>query len=138
MLEREMVEPVGLLMFTRRDGARKGSPPDPVCEYCKDVESLLSDFVSLSDLLSLQVLDFDEDRDEAERYEVIRVPVIVPLSDRDHGLRYYGMPSGRQFTPLLQAIIALSNDKPRLARKTVAALSFLESRVNIKVFVSPT
>ncbi len=138
VLNRGLVDPVAILLFTRAPGARAEKPPLPVCEYCEEVEELLGELVELSDVLSLEVLDFDADRDAADRFGVKRVPALVPLGREDRGIRYYGMPSGYQFTPFIQALLGISSGKARLSDESLDEISAASKPVDIKVFVTTT
>lgn len=138
VLNRGLVEPVGILLFTRAPGVREEKPPQPICEYCEEVEELLSELVDLSDRLSLEVLDFDADRDAAERFGVDRVPALIPIGKEDRGIRYYGMPSGYEFTPFIQALLSISSGKARLSDESLDAISAVSKPIDIKVFVTTT
>lgn len=138
ILEKNLVDPVGIILFIRQDGAREGMPAEPTCEYCSDVLTLMSEFVDLSNRLSLEVLDFDEDRDEAEKYGVKRVPAIIPLGKEDYGIRYFGMPAGYEFAAFLQTLLNISNNSTQLSDDSLEAILSLSGGVDIKVFVTTT
>lgn len=138
ILEGELDQPVGVLLFTRQDGARSGATAMPICEYCRDVEDLMSELVSLTNRLSLTVLDFDEDRDDAEKYGVKAVPAIIPLGERNCGITYYGMPGGYEFASLLQALLSISSDTIRLSDDSLERISALRNEVGIEAFVTTT
>ena len=57
---------------------------------------------------------------------------------RDYGIRFLGIPSGYEFTNLIDSIIVASSGQPDLSAETRTALAGLASEVDIKVFSTPT
>ncbi|HEY3373677.1 MAG TPA: thioredoxin family protein [Candidatus Aquicultor sp.] len=108
------------------------------CEYCEETEEMLRELTALSDRLSLEVFDFIKDKDKADQYGIIEVPGIAIIGDRDYGIRYYGIPSGYEFSALLDAVMHVSKRHTNLADDTKQALQNLDEPVNMKVFVTPT
>ena len=81
--------------------------------------------------------EFD-DRERAEAYGVDQVPAIAVEGARDYGLRFLGIPSGYEFTNLIDALVIASTGEPTLAEETKSTLRGLTTRVDIKVFSTPT
>jgi alkyl hydroperoxide reductase subunit AhpF len=107
-------------------------------DLCADNERLVREVAELSDLVTVEVLNLAIDRDRAEAYGVDRVPAIAVEGARDYGLRFYGVPSGYEFSNLIDAIVVASTGEPALSEATRAALAGLTSDVDIKVFSTPT
>jgi alkyl hydroperoxide reductase subunit AhpF len=107
-------------------------------DLCQQNEQLVREVAGLSDLLTVEVLNLSIDRDRAEAYGVDQVPAIVVEGARDYGLRFYGVPTGYEFSNLIDAIILASTGEPALAEETRTALGTLTSDVEIKVFSTPT
>jgi alkyl hydroperoxide reductase subunit AhpF len=59
-------------------------------------------------------------------------------AEKDHGLRFYGVPSGYEFGSLVELILDVSNGRSGLGEETRRALAGLESDVRIRVFSTPT
>lgn len=119
---------VKLIVFTTENG----------CEYCKEIVQLAEEVSATSSKLTAEVYDFDTASDEAAAYNVTMAPAMVIVGERDYGLRYYGIPSGHEFSTLLYAIQRASQGEPDLDPPTLSYLKGLTEPVNIQVFVTPT
>lgn len=108
------------------------------CQYCRETEQILQEVASLSDKLTLETFNFITDKEVAEQYGVDKIPATVVRSDKDYGIRFYGIPSGYEFTSLIEAIVDVSRGKTALSDKTLQALKSIREPVHIQVFVTPT
>ena len=116
---------------------------DEDCEFCNDTLGLITELASVSDKLSLQSWDIDNDEAVAEKYGVDKIPAIVLLrkkdsGEKDFGIRYYGIPAGHEFMTLLKDVVQISTGEHRLSESTLEALKSLEKPVKIEVFVTPS
>jgi alkyl hydroperoxide reductase subunit AhpF len=125
----QLRDPVKLVVFSQSLAA---------ADLCAQNEQLVHEVASLSDKISVEVLNLAIDRTRAEGYGVDQVPAIVVEGARDYGLRFYGVPLGYEFSNLIDAIIVASTGEPALTEATKAALTGLTSDVDIKVFSTPT
>jgi alkyl hydroperoxide reductase subunit AhpF len=107
-------------------------------DLCRQNEQLVREVAELSDKISVEVLNPVIDRERAEAYGVDQVPAIVVEGARDYGIRFFGIPSGYEFTNLIDAIIVASTGEPALSQETKAALETLPAPVHIQVFSTPT
>ena len=125
-----MDKPVKLVFFEKTDE----------CQYCEEIDQLLSELVILSDKLTLEKKNIDSDRELALKLAIDKAPVIVLLgdNDRDYGIRFYGTPAGYEFSALLEDITMVSRGESGLQQSTRSALEQLTDPVNLKVFVTPT
>ena len=78
------------------------------------------------------------ERDEAAKYGIDRVPAIAVLGAQDHGIRFFGMPSGYEFMSLLDAILLVSKGDSGLLEGSRAMLASLASPLTLQLFVTPT
>ncbi len=113
------------------------------CEYCEPTLSLLEEIVPLNDKLSLAVHDIDKEPELAEKYMVNKTPGIVITAREgeainDYGIRYAGMPSGHEFTSLINDLIMVSQRNSGLNDNTRAYLSTMDKDILLQVFVTPT
>jgi len=69
---------------------------------------------------------------------VDQVPAIAVEGARAYGIRFYGIPSGYEFSNLIDSIIVASTGEPALSEETKASLQALAEDVDIKVFSTPT
>lgn len=127
-LEHSLANPVTLKLFTQ----------EVDCQYCKETEMLMSEVSELSDKITLEVHDLLSDKELADTYGVNRAPATVILGARDHGIRFYGIPSGYEFNSLIEGISAVSSGHHGLAEETVQKLAVLQVPVHMQVFVTPT
>ena len=128
-----MKEAVELLYFGKKDN----------CEYCADTKQLLGELAPLSDKVSLAVYDIDDDADVAEKFNVDKAPgIVIAAKDgetvSDFGIRYAGIPSGHEFTSLIQDILLVSGRDSGLSQDMRDFLKDLDEPVLMQVFVTPT
>ncbi len=131
-----LVNQVKLVVFTKSEG-------DPVeCDMCKETLELVEDVAGLSDLIEYEVFDFTKDADVAASYGIQKIPAIAVLGGgarpTDHGIRLYGIPSGYEFSSLIEDILLVSQGVTGLSAETLAELEKLAEPVHIQVFVTPT
>jgi len=131
-LEKHMAEtlqgPVKLLFFSQT----------VACQFCRETEQILSEVVALSDKISLQIYNFVTDRNVAQQYGIDKIPATVVMGEVDYGIRFYGIPSGYEFTSLIEDIIDVSRGQASLSSATLEALKAIQDPVHIQVFVTPT
>ncbi|MCS7282277.1 MAG: thioredoxin family protein [Anaerolineae bacterium] len=120
--------PVRLVMFTQ----------EFECEYCADTRQLVEELAEISDRIVAEIYDFQADRAKAEELGIDKIPAIAVIGEQDYGVRFYGIPSGYEFTSLLYAIRYVSEGKTELSDATLKVLEGLTEPVHIQVFVTPT
>ncbi len=125
---KELKESVKIINFTQKFE----------CQYCSETRQLLEELAQLSDKLSLEVYNFTEDKAEAEKYNIEKIPATVIMGDKDYGIRYYGIPSGYEFSSILQDIVTVSKRDTGLSESTKQKLASIQESVHLQVFVTPT
>jgi alkyl hydroperoxide reductase subunit AhpF len=125
--------PVHLMFFGRVDN----------CDYCDDTRQLVGEVAAISDLLSIEIYDLDADADLAEKYNVDKAPGLVIAAKEgeqitDFGVRLAGIPSGHEFTSLIQDIVLVSNRDSGLNPQTREFLKGLDKPILLQVHVTPT
>jgi len=113
------------------------------CDYCDDTLQLLEEVEVLSEKLSLATYDLDKDAEIAEKYRVDKAPGIVMVGNdgenlTDYGVRYAGIPSGHEFSSLINDLIRVSQRDSGLSEETRAQLKNIKDPVHLMVFVTPT
>ena len=128
----DLASPVKIALFTQAIE----------CQYCKETREIVEEIAALSDWITVEVLDFEADQDRARSYQVDKIPAIVMLGkdDQDYGVRFYGIPSGYEFSSLLHDIkaIAAGPTVSELSPETLNYLEQLEQDIHLQVFVTPT
>jgi alkyl hydroperoxide reductase subunit AhpF len=109
---------------------------DPESE---NVKRLLEEVAALDPKLSVEPVNFVLDQDRVLALGFTRTPAIAVLGkDKDHGIRFYGMPSGYEFGTLIDAILLVSRGDSGLGEETKAALKEIARPVHVQVFSTPT
>jgi len=133
----ELLSPVKIDYFTQKelDIIVPGRQP---CATCKPTREMLHELAALSDLVSLRVHNFEDEREEAARFGVERIPGIV-LRGRDSAtLKFYGMPGGTEFASFLDTIVDVSRGQVLLSQESVKSLRKVKEDIRVRVFVAPT
>ncbi|MCB8937697.1 MAG: thioredoxin family protein [Ardenticatenaceae bacterium] len=125
-------KPVKMVVFTQ----------EFECQYCKETREIAEELSTLSDKISLEVYDFVADGDLADQYGVDKIPATVILeggkAGKDYGIRYYGIPSGYEFSSLIHDVMMVSAGDPQLSAEMLDWLAELKTPVHLQVFVTPT
>jgi glutaredoxin-like protein len=129
----QLQEPVAVLFYGRKSD----------CDYCNDTLQLVEEVTGISDKLNLYVYDLDEDAAIAKQYNVDKVPGLVLAGQDgdqilDYGLRYAGIPSGHEFSSLINDLVLVSGRDSGLDKNTRDFLNELDEPVLLQVFVTPT
>lgn len=108
------------------------------CRFCSTTRELLAEISSLGEKISLTVLDFTQDADRAKELGVDKIPGTVLMGERDYGIRLFGIPSGYEFTTLIEDIIDLGGRGPQIPRKIQKELDRIDQPVHLQVAITPT
>lgn len=131
-----LTRPVRIVVFTQREGGALE------CQFCQQTRELAEEVAARSDQVTLEVRDFEGDRDLAATYGVDKIPALVLLADgtppRDFGIRFYGIPAGYEFSTLIEDLRLLGGGEPGLREDTRRFLDQLKRPVHLQVFVTPT
>jgi glutaredoxin-like protein len=126
-------EPVQILFFGSKDN----------CDYCNETKQLLEEVTALNDKLGLSVYDMQDNADVAGKFNVVNAPGIV-IAAKDNaevtnlGIQFSGIPSGHEFSTLINDIIIVSKRESGLDAKTREFLKNLTQPLHLQVFVTPT
>ncbi len=124
--------PVKIVLFTQ----------ERECQYCRETRIIAEEIGALSDKISLELYDFVTDQAVADQYGVDKIPAMVILRGeemlKDYGIRYYGIPSGYEFSSLVEDIMMVSKGESGLSEETKAQLGTLTQPLHLQVFVTPT
>jgi glutaredoxin-like protein len=133
LFETQLVHPVELIFFSDNQS----------CVSCQDTYQLLEEVSSISDAIQLSPYNLNEHRELAQQYQISLVPGLVITGQDgdkspDYCLRFSGIPSGYEFTSLVQGILLISKRDSGLKPHVREELKNLTHPVNLKVFVTPT
>jgi len=125
-----MKRDVNILLFTTEE--------KNFCHFCDDIKAILEELSSLSDRIKIKEHSFEKDPKTAEEYGVKRGPAIVLMSDKDLGVKYYGIPAGYEFSSLVEDIVDIGNDTISVDESLVEQVKAIDKPVHIQVFVTHT
>jgi glutaredoxin-like protein len=137
---KEMEDNVNLLFFTQEPS--RLILPDHIkgqeCLFCKEAKELVTEVSALSDKVDLEIYDFVADKEKTDEFRIDKIPAIAVLGKKDYGIRFFGIPSGYEYTSLIEAILDVSKRKTSLNPKTKEAIKDIDQDIHIQVFVTPT
>lgn len=111
---------------------------DQECDYCDQIVQLLHEVAATTDRVSVEQLEIHKDADQAEALNIARAPAIAIVGKQDYGMRFYGIPSGYEFSTLLHGIQSASAGSTDLDDQVKGYLASLSQPVELQVFVTPT
>ena len=123
-----MTNPVKLVNFTQ----------EKECAYCKETRQLMEELASISDKISLETYDFVADKAMVEKYRIDKIPATVITGAEDKGIRFYGIPSGYEFSTLLEGILMVSSGDSGLPAEIREQLANIHENLHLQVYVTPT
>mgnify|MGYP006282172127 CR=1 FL=1 len=111
------------------------------CEYCEQTLDLYDDVAGESEHVSVEIHDMDDPLAEelgARKYG--GAPVTVITRGDVTGVRYFGIPSGQEFSSFLQDLIVVSRGagETPLPEEVREQVREIDQPVELKVFVTPT
>lgn len=125
---KEMRDNVKIIYFTQ----------DFECQFCRETRQILEELDSLSDKIEMELHEFDKEKDVAESYGIDKIPAIIIKGKKDYGIRFFGIPSGYEFSTLLEDIIHVSRGETNLKENVKEEIRKIDKSVHIQVFVTPT
>jgi glutaredoxin-like protein len=128
----DMANEVKILVFTQ----------EFECQFCRETRQIVEEVAALSDRIAWETYDFQGDEEMSQKYNIDKIPAIAILGPKgkDYGVRYYGIPSGYEFSSFLHDIKAVAAGPvgAGLSPATVETLKALASPIHLQVFVTPT
>lgn len=140
LFKENLKDKVKIILFSERSSGSKLYVPGRIeCPYCQQTREVLEEVVSLSELLELEVRDFLAEEILAKKYGIDKIPAILFQKDDEVlNLRFFGIPSGYEFSTLIEDIVDISRGETHLSEKTKNFLKTITKPVHIQVFVTPT
>lgn len=124
----KLKDEVRILVFTQ----------ETECESCKETRGIVEDVATTSDKIKVEVYDFVKDEEKVKEYQIKRIPAIAIVGKKDYGIRFYGIPSGYEFSSLVEDILDVSSGTTNLSEETKNRLKSVKEPVHMQVFVLPT
>jgi len=111
------------------------------CQYCDITQQMLDELAETSEKINIETHDFNSEGELVEKYKVEMMPAILMLDKdgNDMRIRFYGVPSGYEFSTLIEDVIAVSKGgEVDLSQKTLEILKDVDKPLKLQVFVTPT
>jgi glutaredoxin-like protein len=124
----KLTNPVKLVFFTQAFA----------CQFCRETEQILQEVSALSPKITLTTHDFVSDKAVAEQYGIDKIPATIVMGEADAGIRFYGIPSGYEFSTLIEDIVDVSRGSTALSPQTLEIVKAIQAPVHIQVFSTPT
>jgi glutaredoxin-like protein len=124
----KLVNDVKLVVFTQ----------EVPCIFCKETVEVCQDIASVNPKVKVEVYDYVKDQMKAKELRIDKIPAIAVIGAKDYGVRFYGIPSGYEFTSLIGSILDVSKGDSGLAPKNKELLKTLDRPIHIQVYVTPT
>jgi len=122
---KEMRDEVKILFFKSKE-----------CRFCKETKEILDFLVSLTPLIKVE--EYEVKSKKAQENEIKLVPALVLTNKNVKGrIRYFGVPSGYEFSTLFETLVALSKKENELSERGKEEIRKINKKVHIKVFVTP-
>ncbi|SDH25598.1 protein disulfide oxidoreductase [Halanaerobium congolense] len=129
LFTKNLKDEVNLLFFTKEDG----------CQYCGDTEEILKEVTELDEKVNFETHLLGSKK--AAEFGIDRAPAIIFLNNdgQDSGVHFYGIPSGYEFTSLIEDILDISDqERIDLTDDIKKEVKVLDSDVLLQVFITPT
>lgn len=109
------------------------------CMACEGTYELLKTLGELSNgKLIIKELSTEENAEEAEKYNISRIPAILFVDENDQEIiRYLAHPTGSEFVPFLNSIQYFSGVRPYYADQIITHLKKIK-KSKMKIFITPT
>ncbi|MEM2948111.1 MAG: thioredoxin family protein [Candidatus Anstonellales archaeon] len=112
--------------------------PSAGCTFCSQIEELLEEVASTSPILSAEMHVLENEKELAKKYKVDKAPAII-IEGKNKGLvRYFGIPSGYEFSSFIQDIMDASTGEIELPEDIKQRIRAIDFPLHIQVFVTPT
>lgn len=125
---KDLPAPVTLIVFTQ----------EMQCGTCKQNDQLIAEVAKTSPKLKVEKYDLKKNMLTARNYHADKIPVVIPVATRDYGIRFFGVPSGYEFSNLIEAIKDVSRGSTSLPKDIIARVQKINKPVHIQVLVTPT
>jgi len=124
----DLPNPVRLVMFTQ----------EFECQFCSETRQLVEELADVHDKVKAEVYNFVVDKEKAQELGIDKIPAVAVVGAKDYGIRFFGIPSGYEFSSLIESIKLVSLGIPQLSPAGLEFAQALENDIHIQVFVTPT
>ncbi len=138
VFEKELVKEVTITLFSQPTTNLIVPGNEQQSQFCAEANEIVETVAALSDKIRVDHIDYRSDTDKVREFDVKHVPALFIGVDGQHTARFLGVPSGYEFSTLVQDIVDVSTDLIELSESTQEFLRNLEENVHLQVFVTPS
>ncbi len=134
LFQKNLVDEVKLTLIVQSQGGDKVNKfNEPYLPYA---EEIIQEIASLSDKIVVNI--YKDSPEKEKEYAIKNISALfVEGKNTDKNIVYYGMPSGHEFSSLLEDIIDVSRGLTNLPELVKDKIRKISSAVEILVFVTP-
>ena len=136
IFDKNLKGPVAIDYFTQKQPTL--SLPIQECMYCRETGELLGEIAALSSQIRLNVHDLVADEDIAKEFGIRQIPSFVLSGAAKGRVRFLGIPSGYEFSTVIEDLVDVAAGKTDLSPKVREELAGVPKEVHIQVFGTPT
>jgi glutaredoxin-like protein len=135
LFEKNLQDPVKLVLFLQSENGDKATKVNS--QYFPYTEEIMKELVALSDKVELVV--YKDNKEKEKEYNVKEISALfIEGKNTNKNVVYYGIPSGHEFTSLLEDIMDASKGITELSSPTKEAVKKISKPTEILVFVTPS
>ena len=135
LFDRDLVNPVELVLFLESEGSDKVTAANG--QYFQYTEEIIKEVSEISDKIKLTV--YRDDKGKEKEYGVKEISALfIQGKNTDKNVVFYGIPSGHEFSSLLEDIVNVSQGTTRLSPASKKTIQNIKVPVEILVFITPT
>ncbi len=108
------------------------------CAFCHETVQVCQEIAEIAPKIKVEVFDFVTDSMRAREFRIDKIPAIAVIGLKDYGIRFYGIPSGYEFTSLIGTILDVSRGDSGLSPKNRELIKNIDRQIHLQVFVTPT
>lgn len=131
----EMKGVVTIQTFTKHDDIAQ---PGLECNFCEEVEELMEELGELSDKIRVEINEYTPDSDLVRDLGIDKLPAVIIETPGVYSVRYFGLPSGFEFSSLVSDIVDVSRGGTELPADLKKMIRGIDHDVHIQVFMTPT
>ena len=135
LFDRDLVDPVELVLFLESEGSDKVTAANS--QYFQYTEEIIKEVSEISDKIKLTV--YKDDKEKEKEYGVKEISALFIQGKKvDKNVVFYGIPSGHEFSSLLEDIVNVSQGTTRLSPASKETAQNIKVPIEILVFITPT
>ena len=103
-----------------------------------ELKSFLEEFSQTSDKIVIENIDFDNNKEKVEEFNVDKLPVLAFVNSNgvQTGGKFYGIPGGHEINSFVITVLNTAGVGKEFDPATLQRIGAIDTNVNLKVFVT--